>query len=83
MPEKKQQELYRRVFSSVDGRMVLTDMLINLCFFDEVEDEEKISKEEQSYLRNYASKILRNCGILKSSNAELMVSALMKMPLKN
>lgn len=82
MPAKRQQELYRRIFSSVEGKMVLSDILIDLCYFDETEDENNVSKEEKNYLRNYANKLLRKCGVLRSENIELIVNALMKLPLK-
>ena len=80
---KKQTELYRRVLSSVDGRMVLTDILIDLCFFDEIEDNEKVSFEERAYLRNAATKILRKCGIINSANVGQITEALFKMPRKD
>lgn len=82
LPKQKQKELYRQAFSSVVGRKVLTDMLIDLCFFDEIEEEEGVSAEEKNHLRNYATKLLRKCGILNGKNTELIVSALMKMPIK-
>ena len=58
-------------------------MLIDLCFFDEVDNEDSFSFEEKAYLRNYANKILRKCGILRSANAELMIDALIRMPIKD
>jgi len=80
--EKKLRELYRAVFSSVQGRKVLTDMLIDLCVFDEIEREKNISFEEKAFLRNYGNKLLRKLGIMRSANVELIVEALMKMPIK-
>jgi len=82
LPENKQRELYRKIFSSVEGKKVLTDILIDLCYFDEIEDDDKVSKEEKSYLRNYANKLLRKCGVIRSENVELIVNALIKMPIK-
>jgi len=82
LPEKLQRELYRRVLSGVDGNKVLTDILIDLCWFDEIESDEKISFEEKAYLRNYANKLLRKCGVIRSENVELITNALMKMPIK-
>lgn len=83
LPVKKQREFYRRVFSSPVGVKVLTDILIDLCWFDENEDEDKVSREEKDYLRNYANKLLRKIGIIDSQNVEQVVSSLMKMPVRN
>lgn len=82
MPEKLQHQLYRKVFSGVEGNKVLTDILIDLCFFDEIENNENVSDKEKMYLNNAAKKILRKCGIISSKNVEEITKALFKMPIR-
>lgn len=82
LPETKKKELYRQVFSTPQGTKVLTDILIDLCFFDEIEDDNKVTAEEQMYLNNAAKKILNKCGVYQSKNVELITKALIKMPIK-
>jgi hypothetical protein len=63
--EKEVKEIYRRVFSSTEGMMVLSHMLANLGIFNEVapDDPEEIARQ------NYARELLRTLGML-SSDAE-------------
>jgi len=82
LPENQIKDYYRQVFSTPQGQKVLCDMLIDLCFFDEIEENNSVDVEEQNYLRNYANKVLRKCGILNPKNVELLVRALVKMPMK-
>jgi hypothetical protein len=82
LPEIKARELYRQVFSSPQGQKVLCDMLIDLCFFDEIEDDGSVSFEEKAHLRSYANKILNKCGSLNPKNVEQIVRALIKLPIK-
>jgi len=72
--------LYRRTFSGVDGQLVLADILIDLCWFDEIEDDDKVSFEEKAHLRNAGQKILRKCGILTSKNVQQLVKAMFSVP---
>ena len=66
-------EAYRRVFSSVDGRKVLTHMLTELHFFDEVLTDKELA------LSNYARRILYYLGVINADTLEhgILVDALL------
>lgn len=73
--ESKQiQEDFRRVFSSEDGKRVLTYMLVDLGWFDEAGDE------RARILQNYAKHLLETMGILHEFNARDFVSKMFDLP---
>jgi hypothetical protein len=76
---KNVRQAYRRVFLSRDGRVVLTHMLSELHFFDEVVGDQEIA------LSNYGRRILYNLGALDPKNLadQSMVDALLAIPLKD
>jgi hypothetical protein len=61
---RETQEAYRRVFSSADGRKVLTHMLTELHFFDEVVTDSELA------LSNYARRILYYLGVISAQSLE-------------
>ena len=68
-------DIYRKVFGSHEGRLVLMDMLNDLDFFEmEVESETKL------VLQNYAKVILEKMGIWREHNAKRIADALLNMP---
>lgn len=54
-------QAYRRVFRGADGEFVLQHMLTDLQFFSY-----GVTGDEQAALRNYASRLLFNLGILQN-----------------
>jgi hypothetical protein len=64
-------EDYRRTFDTDVGRRVLTHILTELHFFDEVISEEEVT------LNNYARRILHHLGILRSDLILDVTQALM------
>lgn len=70
--------LYREVFSSESGRMVLAHMLVELHFFDEVD---AALVNEEVYLRNYARKLLYRIGIWREQNIKEIVDKLFAVSL--
>lgn len=56
----KRIQAYRRVFRGADGEFVLHHMLSDLQFFNY-----SVTTEDQVALRNYASRLLFNLGILQ------------------
>lgn len=65
--EKEVKEIYRRVFSSPEGMMVLSHMLAKLGLFNEVapDDPEEIARQ------NYARELLRTLGMLSGDAKDL------------
>lgn len=72
------QELYRKVFETYDGQLVLTHMLTELGYFSLADSESEV------VLQNYAKKLLQNCGILTRMNVyDLdLIKAMMSIPLE-
>lgn len=70
---KKLRDDYRAVFSSADGRRVLTYMLADLGFFDEATDE------RSRVLQGYARRLLEIMGILHEYNANEYVGKLFEL----
>ena len=73
--EKEIQQKYRNVFSSPEGKEVLTHLLSLLHFFDEMVVEDDI------VLRNFAYKLLGILGIWQSMNASRIVETFLRMPI--
>lgn len=71
--QKKKTMLYRSVFHSAQAREVLTDMLLDLGFFESIEPDNK----EKMALRNYAAALLYNLGILIDENVSVIVDKMM------
>lgn len=65
--KKEVKEIYRRLFSSAEGMMVLSHMLANLGLFNEVapEDPEEIARQ------NYARELLRTLGMLSGDAGDI------------
>lgn len=67
---------YSNVFRSYEGKLVLTHMLTDMHFFDE------ILNEEERIMSNYAKKLLVRCGIWKGANVPDLVNAFFKISKK-
>ena len=78
-PIREIRESYRRVFSTRDGKAVLTHILSELHFFDEVVDPQEIS------LNNFARRLLFFIGVWDHKNLEdqSLIEAFLRIPLKN
>ena len=74
MVDEKKREIYRRVFGTVEGRVVLTDILNDLGHF-----AEDLS-EQDTALSNYAKTLLEKLGIWQPHNLKRLVDAYMNMP---
>lgn len=68
--EKEIQKDYRSVFTSREGRKVLTHMLAELHFFDELQ-----LTDEEIMLSNYAKRLLSHIGVWKGMNVQEIVNA--------
>ena len=68
-------EMYRRVFGSTEGRLVLADMLNDLNHIAiDIEEPEDIA------LANYGKVLLGKMGILQPHNVYRLVDAYFNMP---
>ena len=67
-------ELYRKVFSTDEGKRVLSDILSVLGFFSMVE-----KSTEEALLQNISRLLLYKCGIWQNANARDVVSSLMDL----
>jgi hypothetical protein len=65
---------YRRVFSTVDGRVVLEDILGDLYLHD------SLDTQNQAVLHNYAKLLLFKMGVLQDFNIGTLVEAYLKQP---
>ena len=70
---------YRRVFSSYEGQEVLTHILSELHFFDEIVDGNEV------VLANFARRLLYFLGVWdhKNLNDQSLIEAFLKIPLKD
>ena len=73
--EKRRVQDFRAVFGSEAGRRVLSFMLADMHFFDEI-----LSTEEERVLQNYARRLLAYCGAWRGQNVPRIVDALMGLP---
>lgn len=71
------EEEYRSVFTSRTGRKVLTHMLAELHFFDEIQ-----LTDEEIILSNYAKRLLNRIGIWKGLNVGEIVNAFLDIKKK-
>ena len=71
---KKLREDFRYVFSSSEGKRVLTYILADLGYFDEAKDERSMA------LQGYARRLLEIMGILHEYNAYDFVNKLFELP---
>jgi len=73
-PEEVKREVYRKVFLSDEGRIVLTDILNDLghMIVDSLEPEQLI-------LQNYAKVLLSKLGIWQPHNIKNIVDAYLNM----
>jgi hypothetical protein len=78
-PLKDIREAYRRVFSTHDGKMVLTHLLSQLHFFDEVVDSHEIA------LSNFSRRLLYFLGVWDSKNLndQSLIEAFLRIPEKD
>jgi len=78
-PIKEIREHYRMVFSSYHGKAVLTHLLSELHFFDEVVEGNEV------VLANFARRLLFFLGVWDSKNLEdqSLISAFLRIPLKD
>ena len=67
--------LYRNVFGTGQGQIVLANMLVDLHFFDTVEGEEVV-------LQNYARQLLDKIGVWRGENVARIVAGLMTIPIQ-
>lgn len=76
---------YRTVFSSPIGTEVLTDLLVRLHVFDEVETKPAWrrwgqDKNEEVVLQNFGKRILGILGAWQGANALDITRALLRLP---
>ncbi len=78
-PIKEIRESYRRVFAGQEGKAVLTHLLSELHFFDEVVDPGEIA------LSNFARRVLFFLGVWdhKNLNDQSLIEAFLKIPIKD
>ena len=78
-PIKEVRESYRMVFSSYHGKAVLTHLLSELHFFDEVVEGNEV------VLANFARRLLFFLGVWDSKNLEdqSLIEAFLRIPLKD
>ena len=67
-------DIARRVYSTVDGRSLLMDILNDLKFFDRLETEADM------VLHNKSLDLLSKLGIWQEHNIAAIMNALMNMP---
>jgi hypothetical protein len=66
---------YRKVFDTVDGQIVLTDILNELGFFSG-----QLKDHDDMVLHNVATRILRKLGVWRPQNLWGITEDLMKRP---
>jgi len=71
--EDRLQQDYYLTFSSPHGKRVLSHMLSELHFFDELQDD-----GEEIVLASYARRVLGHIGIFRAENIEGIVSQIIK-----
>jgi hypothetical protein len=78
-PIKEIRESYRRVFMNRDGQAVLTHILSELHFFDEVVEGNEV------VLANFARRLLYFIGVWDSKNLEdqSLIQSFLRIPLKD
>lgn len=64
---------YRAVFGDETGQRVLTHMLGELGFFNEIRTDNKDAMFEEVILHNYAVKLLSRCGFWNEGNIQDVV----------
>lgn len=74
---RDKQNDYRTVFSTAEGKRVLSDMLFNLGFMNPVQDE------RDQVLNNYAIELLTILGIRHSDNLAVIGETLLALPQYN
>lgn len=74
--EREVRKAYNLLFNSVHGQKVLSHMLAELHFFDE------ITTEEERILSNYAKRLLSNIGTWQGMNVPEVVKAMLRMPIE-
>lgn len=67
-------ELYRKVFSSPEGKAVFTDIMNELNFF-----ATDMETQEEVVLNNFAKKMMDKLGIWREHNAFRITDALLNM----
>ncbi len=78
-PIKEIRESYRTVFSGQEGKAVLTHLLSELHFFDEVVEGQEL------HLANFARRLLYFLGVWdhKNLNDQSLIEAFLKIPMKD
>ena len=74
--DKEVRLAYSSVFSGDLNRKVLTRILVELHFFNELKTEEEVA------LHNYAVRLLNQCGVLTAENVPAIVNAIMNISQK-
>jgi alpha-glucuronidase len=73
-PDRPTREAYRKLFNTYEGRLVLTHMLNELCFYGD-----SVENDEERTLSNYARHLLTNIGVWRDANNEDMTSMMFKI----
>ena len=76
---------YRQVFLTPTGAEVLTDLLVRLHVFDEVDQKMTIRRflrdtNEEVILQNFGKRILGILGVWQGANALEITQALLRLP---
>lgn len=74
--EKDRELAYRNTFSTIQGQMVLVDILGVLGFFD-TRTGDGLTEVEQNILNLYAKKILEQCGFWQPKNYMAITSSML------
>lgn len=73
--QKEKTARYRRVFNTPDGRLVLSDMVLELGVFDSIAPTDP----ERMALRNYGLTVLYNVGGLVDKNIQSVIDNMLSL----
>ena len=76
---------YRNVFLNGDGPEVITDLLVRLHVFDEIDIKPAWrrwlrDKNEEIVLQNFGKRVLKILGVWEGSRAKEITQALLRLP---
>jgi hypothetical protein len=74
--EEQMERLYRKVFGTVEGKLVLADILVDLGFFNTV----NVTDQVEIGLQNFARMLLSKIGAWNAENVHNIVGTLLAIP---